>query len=102
MIMIKALKILFFAVFIMVSRNNIGYACSCISPESPGVEFSNAAVVFTGKVIDINQVDEQRADFKFKILRNFRGPANEFIVVGAGTEGPMCGYNFQKGEEYLV
>jgi hypothetical protein len=95
-------------------------ACSC-SESSPCADFSTSPVIFVGKVISIDEefartvyTGRARKDkvarvrtaltARVEIQRSYKGiPSNQRIItiVTGGGSGD-CGYDFKRGETYLV
>jgi len=112
------LLILFFAfvagLFLVVPASV--QACSCIGAGAPCQEFWNASAVFSGEVgeIDVINPESVTADgtrvfgpmskkIRLFIIEGFSGIAEEKILeINTGGGGGDCGYNFQKGQKYLV
>lgn len=90
-------------------------ACSCIVP-GPNVSVktqvitskTQAAAIFTGKVVSIRYSDEKMNDtptkmyVKFAVERSWKGQATEFIEVETANICCICGYTFEAGKKYIV
>ncbi|MGA3678328.1 hypothetical protein ACPCXF_25220, partial [Lysinibacillus agricola] len=69
-------------------------------------EFESSKVVFSGKVVDL----KERLSLKgyktksvlFEVTNTWQGVEQSQIIITTGQGGGDCGYNFIKGEEYLV
>ncbi|MDQ3804778.1 MAG: carboxypeptidase regulatory-like domain-containing protein [Acidobacteriota bacterium] len=84
-------------------------ACSCIGPVPPCHEYGRASAVFVGTVTGLktNKREEGSYDFsprvfRFSVEQAFLGVAGHEVEVATGTGGGDCGYNFRRGEKYLV
>jgi protocatechuate 3,4-dioxygenase beta subunit len=92
-------------------------ATSCIGPITVCSSYAASAVVFRGRVLDVNWDAKQpvestypdgstvqlvsgpaSAHVRFAVEETFRGDAGSEIVIAAGGWGP----SFEKGKEYLV
>lgn len=81
---------------------NLAFACSCMMPESPQVEFSKFDAVFIGQVINIEPAEKYGYSVKLKVLKRYKGSLDEFVTLHTGSGGGDCGYPFEENEEYFV
>ncbi len=109
-------KVLLFGaavVFVLLSSGR-AFACSCAGGGQPCQEFGAAAAVFVGTVTDVRtrqakSVEEARREprwmpvvFKFAVVQPFSGVSGAEVEVSTGSGGGDCGYEFKRGETYLV
>ncbi len=86
---------------------SIGYACSCLEPPAVEEALERSKAVFMGKVIEIK---EQKIlgggttnRILFEVVKTWKGESQSQIFITTGQPGAGdCGYDFRKGEEYLV
>ncbi|OKL36865.1 hypothetical protein [Domibacillus mangrovi] len=83
-----------------------GEACSCAKPPDVKEEFSLSKAVFRGKVTEI---DEKKSvsgfptkSVRFEVNETWKGVSQSQVNVTTGNGGGDCGYEFRKGQEYLV
>jgi hypothetical protein len=101
------------------------WACSCVQPMTPQVEFAETDTVFSGEVTDI--VDKQtyaggilftirswlglhpEFDEKyygnrvtFRVMRSWKGVTSTVVTLSTAYGGGDCGYAFTPGAEYVV
>lgn len=89
-------------------------ACSCMMPGPPCQALGAASAVFVGTVTDVRvreakSVEAARAEpnwtpvvVKFAVLQPFQGVEGAEVEVATGRGDGDCGYQFRKGESYLV
>jgi hypothetical protein len=89
-------------------------ACTCMVPGPPCQSFGTASAVFVGTATGVRtrepkSVEAARAEpdwspvvVKFSVLQPFSGVEGAEVEVTTGHGGGDCGYNFVKGETYLV
>ncbi|MCE9552016.1 MAG: hypothetical protein K8T91_01375 [Planctomycetes bacterium] len=79
-------------------------ACSCIQPPPPQQAMEASSAVFTGKVVEIQQGQQQFAPKRvtFEVDRSYKGLDGGRVEVTTAADGAMCGFGFQKGKSYLV
>lgn len=103
-------KIFLIAASLLVLNTTAANACSCV-PTTPQQSLKNSREVFAGKVIDI--VDQSGTNpeasgslggFKviFEVSKVWKGKVDKQQVVLTSGSSASCGYNFEKGKEYLV
>ncbi len=86
------------------------YACSCIQPGIAIEELNSSAIVFSGKVVDIKDENEDAdiqssADLlaiKFQVNESWKGVEETEVTVFTPRDSASCGFNFTLNEEYLV
>ncbi len=81
---------------------SITIACQCWREENPKSALENFDAVFTGKVIQIDKLENFNYAVIIQTNRIFKGDLNETVIVNTSQSGFSCGYNFEKDEEYLV
>ncbi|MEK3795717.1 hypothetical protein MKX42_28625 [Paenibacillus sp. FSL R7-0204] len=93
---------------LLTIRPQVTYACSCAVSPSPLEAMEKSAAVFEGTVVSIKE--------KFKIMQSSADPVQVTFQVGARWKGEMgervtvttaqaeesCGFQFTKGERYIV
>jgi hypothetical protein len=85
------------------------HACRCGPYPSPNDVLGRAEIVFSGKVINILEVQESPEDTEwhkvnvFKVESVWKGaPQSEIVVATAGNPFSSCDTSFEVGESYLV
>jgi len=107
-IRIIALLVVMLAVF--AAR---GDACSCAGPEPPCEAYQSSVAVFIGTMMDVSNVTvelkagDRRLEFmgklfRFSVEQAFKGVEEAEIEIQTGSGGGDCGYEFRKGDRYLV
>lgn len=87
---------------------NPGYtfACSCAEPLSVQKSSEGAHAVFTGKVVDVQDVKSSQGYLSravhFEADTVYKGKVETQIIVRTGQGGGDCGISFQTGSSYLV
>jgi hypothetical protein len=84
-------------------------ACSCIGGTPLCESFWKTPVVFSGEVLaiansdpaDPSRLSAQRR-VRFRIDRAYRGTVSGEVDVYTGLGGGDCGFNFARGQKYLV
>ena len=103
-------KIFLIAASLFVLSANAASACSCL-PTTPQQSLKNSREVFAGKVIDIVDQSDRNPEtsdslggFKviFEVSKVWKGKLEKQQVVLTSDSSASCGYNFEKGKEYLV
>ncbi|MCL1698349.1 hypothetical protein [Lysinibacillus sp. BPa_S21] len=101
----KAMIILAF-IFTIGSFPSITSACSCAYLPSVEEEFELSKAIFSGKVVDIKEKQSLKGDTTksvlFEVTNTWKGVEQSQVIITTGQGGGDCGYNFIKGEEYLV
>lgn len=87
-----------------VQAVQIAAACSCAEPPPPKQALEKASAVFSGKVVEIQQGQQQFAPKRvtFEVDRSYKGVDAGRVVVTTASDGAMCGFGFQQGKSYLV
>lgn len=119
--MYKKLSLLIFAFFITMHTGIAVFACSCIGEESVKTAFGKYDVIFTGKVLNIENMSVQDNKdlvpdnrksrvftFHFQkvtleVMELYKGKIKKEIVeITTGEGGGDCGFPFQLGQTYLI
>lgn len=78
-------------------------ACRCRPPPPPKESLKQAGAVFAGKVVDIKYDDgKSRMTVTIEVAATWKGDVGKTVEVQTATSSAACGYNFQKGNSYLV
>lgn len=100
--------VLFFFIFstMMTLFPSYGAACSCAQPPGVKEELSQSKAVFSGKAIKVEE-KKSAAGFTtksvlFEVKEAWKGVSQSPIEVTTGAGGGDCGYEFKKGQSYLV
>ena len=111
-------KTSFLIITLLIFSANGIYACSCIK-SSIKKGFNKSDLIFTGKVVDINEKfmkdsiptengkfyvrEYRRIEFKFKVSEFIKGKnETEFVTVATTGGGADCGNYFKLNTEHLV
>jgi hypothetical protein len=93
-------------IFIIGSFPSIASACSCAELPSVEEQLERSKAVFSGKVIDIEDSrglnGSTTKSVLFEVTNTWKGVEQSQIIITTGQDDGDCGYNFKKGEEYLV
>lgn len=105
----RLLTIAVAALLALVALPSRADACSCVAGAPLCQTFWSTPLVFSGTVTEIEPVPSEnprlmstRRIVRFRVGRTWRGDASGTIEIGTGMGGGDCGYNFVKGEQYLV
>jgi hypothetical protein len=89
-----------FAVASFPSRSD---ACSCIDPGSVAAGFDASGSVLEGKVLSLqHQPAEHRISARLEVLQRWKGASGKTVEVVTTDQGSMCGFEFRRGERYLI
>lgn len=106
----KSAVIPILATLMLFSIISLSSACSCINLENTEDKLENAAYAFTGEVVDIqtsaSYANQEMQEVTVKIIdywkpSNFPEPVSLKLYATKDT-GANCGYNFIKGEKYII
>lgn len=77
--------------------------CSCL-PSSLEEDVKRAALIFTGVVKDIKEIEPQSLRITLDLITVWKGPRTrrKKIRVRTGANSAMCGFNFELNRNYLV
>lgn len=108
----RALLVLVFSSGPLFLNPPAAHACSCLPSGPPCEAMWNAALVFTGKVVEIVPLESATAGLpvelrprriRFVVSEAFRGADTaEVELHSRGGGSGMCDFPFQLGAEYLV
>lgn len=87
----------------MVTLSNVpkAQACSCSGPRPPDEMFEKSTAVFAGTVVSIETGDYSRT-VHFGVERAWKGVSARTLALTTAGSGASCGYDFDKGKEYVV
>ena len=100
--------------FVLLALAARAEACSCAGPAPPCAAFGGSAAVFVGTATDVrvrepkpvaaarDEPDWTPVVVRFAVLEPFLGVEGAEVEVATGRGGGDCGYQFRKGESYLV
>lgn len=102
--------IMIFFVILLNYSPTTSYACSCMAPISVQEELTKNSAVFSGKVIDILDVNKNNkiqssADpiaFLFEVDEAWKGIDQTQVIVYTERDSASCGYPFTINDEYMV
>lgn len=80
---------------------SIAYACSCAYPPKPAEALAEAKAVFAGTVKEIRPTSYGK-EILFEVNKTWKGVNQTQVLVSTGGGGGDCGYNFNKGSDYVV
>ncbi len=86
------------------------HACLCAPSGSPAEALERADTVFAGKVTSIKfkgtspyrLSTADPVEVEFRVSRVWKGPLRETTAVETENSGISCGYQFKKGQTYIV
>ena len=100
------------SLFVLLIFSEQALACSCMGPGQPCQAFGGASAVFVGTTMGMTtkQTKSKNRDefewtpnvFKFTVVQSFLGVEGTEVEVSTGRGGGDCGYNFVRGETYVV
>ena len=78
-------------------------ACSCVPPPPPAVALADADAVFSGEVMMKEREGRDGAwRVTFRVDTAWKGNPGRGAVIHTANNSAACGFNFEKGERYLV
>lgn len=77
-------------------------ACTCIQNLDVPRAVDKSTRVFRGTVTAIERHDGMLQRVTFQVSEHFKGAPATIVQVENHASGPMCGYPFQQGIEYVV
>ncbi|AIF45248.1 hypothetical protein X953_05965 [Virgibacillus sp. SK37] len=97
-------------IFTLFQLPGISHACSCLEPGAPKEEFKHSSAVFTGKVIERidkneNNLIQSSADqiaVVFKVDKTWKGINETEVIVYTERDSASCGFEFKLNNSYLV
>jgi len=103
---IAFLAFIFIGIFIIGSFPSVTNACSIAELPSVEEQFKLSKAVFSGEVVDIKEKKSLKGytskSVLFEVTNTWKGVEQSQIIITTGQGGGDCGYNFIKGNEYLV
>ncbi|MEK4518194.1 hypothetical protein NSS64_23135 [Paenibacillus sp. FSL H8-0122] len=93
---------------LLTVRPQVTYACSCAVSPSPLEAMEKSAAVFEGTVVSIKEkfkIMQSSADpvqVTFQVGARWKGELGEKVTVTTASSGASCGFEFTKGERYIV
>lgn len=78
------------------------FACTCIPNLDVPEAVAKSTRVFRGTVTAIERHDGLLERVTFRVSEHFKGAPAATLRVENHASGPMCGYPFQEGIEYVV
>ena len=93
---------------LLTIRPQVTYACSCAVSPSPLEAMEKSAAVFEGTVVSIKEkfkIMQSSADpvrVTFQVGARWKGEVGEKVTVTTAQSGASCGFEFTKGERYIV
>lgn len=85
-----------------IGKSGIAYACTCATVYPPEDAIAESTAVFSGKVIEIRDIDQQYYQAVFDVEESWKGIEEEPVIITTATSGDFCGYGFEIDKEYLV
>ena len=79
-------------------------ACSCRGESSPAEAFTDAKLVFRGRVESFGKGPAAHVprSVRFSVSRVWKGAVTAHHVIYTGFGGPDCGFPFEIGQEYVI
>ena len=82
------------------------HACSCATPKTAPDELKESDAVFSGEVRDVSSRGGENSSgmnvVTFSVDRIWKGNVTKTQKIYTAASSASCGYNFSKGELYLV
>jgi hypothetical protein len=82
------------------------FACSCLAPPPPAEAAADAAAVFQGEVIKVEQVrGSTGAEIRrvtMRVSKVWKGNVAAEMPVYTANDSAACGVDFQQGTEYVI
>jgi hypothetical protein len=108
-----ARELIVLAMLVLGGVADAAFGCSCVGYSGPCEAYDRAEVVFVGPVREISETTTElgagaeRMKFPARLVRlgveeRFKGVDTPELVVRTGLGGGDCGFQFEKGERYLV
>jgi hypothetical protein len=79
------------------------HACTC-APVRPNEQLDEAALVFTGTVVDVDETAYWRNTtwYRFAVDQVFKGDSAREVELRTAASGSSCGFEFEDDRRYLV
>lgn len=98
------------ALLVLLSGAESAHACTCASSGSPAEALERADAVFAGKVTSIKfkgtspyrLSSVHPVEVEFRVSQVWKGPLQETLTVETENSEISCGYEFEKGQTYIV
>ncbi|WP_341346770.1 hypothetical protein [Paenibacillus sp. FSL H3-0469] len=93
---------------LLTVRPQVTYACSCAVFPSPLEALEKSTAVFEGTVVSMKEefkLVQSSADpvqVTFQVGARWKGDMGEQVTVSTAQSGASCGFQFTKGERYIV
>jgi len=82
--------------------NNQAHACSCVNPTSESF-YEGLTSVFVGKMIKKKSaLLSSERQYTFDVTQKVKGHIPEQLTLSSNKSSASCGYNYEKGIDYLV
>lgn len=94
------MKAILLAAFALLGAR-AGFGCSCAGPNPVCSVYWKTDTVFLGHVTRIEQGAGEYL-VHFDVTKLYRGTRSEPMVIHTPDQGPMCGFAFERGRDYLV
>ena len=78
-------------------------ACTCGQPPPVPIALERAAMVFEGTVVaGPEEVDGGTVQYRFQVLRTWKGEPAPEVAITTAAHGPACGRTFARGSTWLL
>lgn len=102
--------VIVFSIILLNSAPTVSYACSCVEPGPVEGELELSSVVFSGKVIEMKDVNKNNLSqssvdpiaIVFEVDESWKGLNQTQVLVYTARDSASCGYEFTLNEDYLV
>lgn len=107
-VLLMSLCALLVFMLLLTVRPQVTYACSCVVPAPPLEAMENSSAVFEGTVISVAKptgIIQSSADpmqVTFQVGARWKGDLDNQVTVSTAQSGDSCGFEFAKGERYMV
>jgi hypothetical protein len=100
-------------VIVILLFYSYSYCCTCIGEATFKKEYKRSNVVVTGKILEkriitINDslmplIKIQKAEYTVQITKVYKGNIKDSVIkIITGLGGGDCGFEFNKGNEYII
>ncbi|WP_405107784.1 hypothetical protein MHH28_27930 [Paenibacillus sp. FSL K6-1217] len=93
---------------LLTVRPQVTYACSCAVSPSPLEALEKSEAVFEGTVVRVKEKFKlmkssmDPVSVTFQVGARWKGELGEKVTVTTAQSGASCGFEFTKGERYIV
>ena len=102
---------------LLLLHPDLTYACKCATPGPPSEELARSDLVFSGRVVSIQSIDEgggpakdpdpEAPDYgvysiEFDVETVWKGTARETMYLTTNRDSASCGFTFAQGDSYVV